>query len=378
VSASPKIAALDDVFPWSATGFRIAEFTRLLASGVLDSVMSTIANLDAELEVFTASYPDLAPKVRPYVSSELRTVDMAYINFLNNAAYYLEDLEDQGLPFVLTLYPGGGLSFDEPESLKKLDRVLGSALLRRVITTQPLVTEQLSARFPSVRVTELYGVPTNTLYFVPGAGARVDYPRTRGEGHRICFVAHRYSPDGADKGFEEFLSCAQRLRDAGMLLEVSIVGPWSESDVPTRYRDLPVSFVGPLPAVALREFFVSQHLLVSPNKPGVLAPGAFDGFPLTTTVEAALSGVAVAVSDELDQNRVFVDGRDAIIERPNGARMAERILSLVSHPGALKRMAQSGLRQVRRSHAPGRQLDVRGDLLRLEAELVLEERSSHV
>ena len=360
----PSVVILDDLFPSATTGFRIAEFNYMLEDGVAQQVLTTVGAHEELVEKYSRSFPHLASKIRPYSSEHLDGYELAYINFLNNASYFLDDLEGKNLPFVVTLYPGGGLNFELPEQLEKLDRVLSSKLLRRVITTQPMVTELVSARISKEIVTEIYGVPINPRYFVPGAGVRFDYPASNRDILRICFAAHRYTSDGADKGFEDFLICASELHAAGLSLEISLVGPWSPEDVDTRFSGLPITYCGEISAVLLREFFISQHLLISLNKPGILAPGAFDGFPLTTVVEAALSGVALVMTDEMIQNRDFVDGRDAIIASADPAKASLRILEILSHPGALREMAQCGLRRVRVSHSLVAQLEPRVLLLR--------------
>ncbi|MFP3670564.1 hypothetical protein SB717_36370, partial [Priestia sp. SIMBA_032] len=85
-------------------------------------------------------YPEFAERVEPYTVDELRGASLAWMTFLNNAAYFLDDLEATETPFVVTLYPGGGLNLGDPEADAKLAAVLASPMLRAVITTQPRVT----------------------------------------------------------------------------------------------------------------------------------------------------------------------------------------------------------------------------------------------
>ncbi len=68
----------------------------------------------------------------------------------------------------------------------------------------------------------------------------------------------------------------------------------------------------------------------------------FDGFPLGTVVEAALNGVAVLITDELNQNHVFKPNEDLIIIDSNPESIVNHTIDLIENPGKLYSIARKG------------------------------------
>jgi glycosyltransferase involved in cell wall biosynthesis len=358
-----KVVVLDDFFPHLETGFRIAEFTWLLRRGVVDRVLTT-ASLETAMPSFRELYPELADQVQPYQPAALTEAKLAWIEFLNNATLFLDDLEAAGVPFVLTVYPGGGLNLGVREAAKRLRRVLESELLRAVVTTQPLVTAWVRREAPMVDVLELPGVPVGSAYFRPGAGFRTDY---YGEPDvdelRICFVAYRYVPGGGDKGYDLFLDTVRWLAARGVPVSAHVVGGFGPDDLPIGDIADRLTFHGPLETARLHLFFTDQHLVISPTRADVLAAGSFDGVPTGAAVEGALCGVGIVTTDPRGQNTLFRDGRDILIVPPDAEAIADRVQSLTSAPGGIRRLAQAGLATARRSYGVSAQLVPRRRLI---------------
>lgn len=358
----PRTVVLDDHFPTLSSGFRLAEFTELMHAGLVAEVLTTMGPFAQVSAPFAERYPDLAHRVRPYAPELLAGFDQAYLMFLNNAAYYLEAMETAGLPFVLTLFPGGGLD-DSAECRAKLARVLGSPLLRHVFTTQPRVSEMVASGYPHVRQSLLTGLFASPHYFVPGAGLRENYFGSGKPTLDLCFVAHKYTTTGSDKGFPVFVETVDALRTAGVPARGHVVGEFTRDDVEAFGSGEGVTTYGLLDSIELREFYSTMDAIVSPNVPGRLSAGAFDGFPLASCVEGALCGVAMVVSDELRQNQFLRDGRDALVVAPSTEGVVDRITRLLREPEGFRRLGQSGLRVVRHIYSPGRQLDLRASVL---------------
>jgi lipopolysaccharide transport system ATP-binding protein len=350
------IVVVDDYFPSVGTGFRLAEFSWLLKHAVAERVLTTVAPLDERIGWYSAAQPLVWDRVEPFDEELLARHELAYVLFLNNAFHHLEVFERHGIPFVMTLYPGGGLYLGDEEAEAKLDRVLGSPMLRAVVTTQPAVTARVrDAVSESVVVTEIIGVVVDPEYLAPGPGHRDDY----GGGDRtldVCFVAHKYTSDGADKGFPEFVGTIRGLLDAGVSVRGHVVGGFDHGDLPAGQEDLPIDFSGTLPTVELRQFFAAQDVIVSPVRAGVLAAGSFDGFPTGATVEAALCGVMVVASDGLGQNVLFTDRRDILVVEPDADEIVTRLREVLGRPGELRRIAQAGLTTTRAAYSVDRQL----------------------
>ena len=74
-----------------------------------------------------------------------------------------------------------------------------------------------------------------------------------------------------------------------------------------------VKFYGAQRTEFFPSFYSQMDLILAPNIPFTLLPGAFDGFPPGGCIEAGLSGVAVFCTDVLNQNIAFKDGEELVI-----------------------------------------------------------------
>jgi hypothetical protein len=349
------VVILDDIFPNLGTGFRVAEFNWLMKRDAVSHVLTTQPLLE-QLPAYRAQYPEFADRVRPYSREALQGASLAWMTFLNNAAYFLDDVNATGTPFVVTLYPGGGLNLGDAEADRKLAAVLESPLLQAVITTQPRVTEHVRSVAADVVVHEILGVVVNPIYLGPGAGFRTVYYATGSGALRLAFAAHKYTEHGDDKGYDLFLETLRGLRDAGIPIEAHVIGGFSENDLDVADLTDLLTFHGVLKTKELKGVFSGMDLVLSPNRPGILSAKAFDGFPLGSVIEAALCGAGIVATDALDQNRLFMDGRNILIVQPSADDIVHRILELIDAPGGIGRLAQAGLAVARRGYGVDSQL----------------------
>ena len=160
-----SVVVLDDFFPNLLTGFRVAEYNWYLKHYPRLKIYSTYQDFEAAHAAYAQFFPQYADRVLPYGESSLDNCAFVYMNFLNNAYHFLPALETHGVPFLLTLYPGGGFGLREPESDAKLDLVLGSSLLCGIIATQNVTLEYLKDRGCKVPVHDIYGGAVNPVYF---------------------------------------------------------------------------------------------------------------------------------------------------------------------------------------------------------------------
>lgn len=358
----PRISVLDDFFPDVLTGFRVAEYNWYLARFPTLNVLSTNPGFGVAHANYAALYPEHADRVMPYDESILDGCGFAYMNFLNNVHGFLPDLERRGIPFLFTLYPGGGFGLNDPESDAKLERVLASRQFRGVTATQPVTVDYLAARVDNAMIHDLNGGCINPTYFTNEDTATRTVPEPGAA--RICFVAERYMPRGANKGYPEFMEAATRLAAEIPGLRFSVVGSFTEDDVPIS-PDLAgrIRFLGRLATADLQAFFHDQDIIVSPNKPFVLHGGNFDGFPTGCCVEASLCGVTIVCSDVLDLNRAYVNEQDIVICEPDPAVIADRVGELVADPGRMAAIGMHGRATSRVAFDPQRQLSRRAELL---------------
>ena len=360
-----RLVVLDDFFPNLLTGFRIAEYNAYLAHWPDLEILTTQPHFETCHAQYAARFPQWAARVRRFDEQALGGAALAYLNFLNNAVQFLPALQARGLPFVLTLYPGGGFGIDAPDSDDKLRRVLASPLLRALIVTAPAVARYLGefAQREALRlppVTEIPGVVVNPAYF--------DFPeRARwgaGKGEPdVCFVAEKYMERGVNKGYPEFIAAAQIVAAADPAVRFHVVGSFSPADVDLGPLASRLRFYGTLPTAELRQFLLTMDAIVAPSRPFTLHAGNFDGFPTGACIEAAACGVAVLAADPLAQNRFFEDGRSIVLIDNAPEAIAAALLALLREPARLRGIALAGQAVVRRHYAPERQIGSRIALL---------------
>ncbi len=357
-----RIAVLDDFFPNLLTGFRVAEYNWYLDRFPKLSVYSTNADFESVHALYAKHYPNYADRVIKFDSSSLTGYSFAYMNFLNNADYFIDALSAHNIPFLMTLYPGGGFALEEPESDEKLDRVINSSLLRGVIATQSVTIDYLKKKNCRVPVHSIYGGGLNPIYF---KSLKDNTGRLLGDGAvSICFVADRYMRQGANKGYPEFIETAKLLIKDFPALRFTVVGGFVPEDYPLDEKLCEViSFKGRLFTEELRSFFLTQDIIISPNRPFVLSPGNFDGFPTACCMEASLCGVVVVCSDELMLNRNYKNWEDIVICKPVPTDIACAVGRLVNNRDLLSIIASNGQRLSQRLYDPAFQLGSRADLI---------------
>jgi lipopolysaccharide transport system ATP-binding protein len=337
---SYDLVVLDDFFPNLLTGFRVAEYTAYLRHFPNLHIFSTYSDFKGAHSEFSFEYPELASRVSPYSELALEGCKLAYINFLNNAYQFQADLEKHKVPFLLNLYPGGGFGIDEPESDRKLRSVLASSMLRYLFTTQRCSTSYLSKFNVSVPQIEVFGgvIPDRSR-------AKSDVPRfgNSSPATKVCFVAQKYMPLAANKGLPEFAMAMELLLDQGATIQVTIVGNYDSNDhsLFKRYGGY-IAWRGSLTAEELTNFYLSQDVVVSPNRPFILSQGNFDGFPTGACVEASFCGVAMVVSDPLSLNEWYRDGHEIVICSTDPADIAAKVRELVDQPNKRIALANAG------------------------------------
>lgn len=393
--ASPWVI-LDDFFPNLLTGFRVAEYNAHLQHFSGLRIMSLLPDFSRQHATYLDAHGErLARSIQPYDATWLAGCRLAYINFLNNAAHFLADMQQHRLPFVLTLYPGGGFALNDPDSDAKLDRVLGSGLLRAIVVTQPVTLDYLrhfAERFGHVlpRVEYIGGVVVSPRYFSPEFPGHLAYHGENKPTLDVCFVAERYMSLAVDKGYPCFLEAMHALGDLPNLRIHVVGGGYADEE-----RALAVGlgervhFYGRLHTLELMQFYREMDIIVAPNSPGRLRPGGFDGFPTGCCVEAALSGVALVAADPLGANPGYTHGQDILLlpsesdaeaagEPEWPAQIANHIRELAADPERLQALARAGQAVTRRLYAPEVQIAPRQALLRQVAQdlgFTLAERS---
>lgn len=367
VGVQPTWAILDDFFPNLLTGFRIAEFNAYLERFPGLAIHSAQPDFERTLAQYAQRYPAHAQRIVPFRAERLAGVPFAYLNFLNNAAHFLPALEHFRIPFVLTLYPGGGFRLGAAESDAKLARVCASPQLAHVIVTQRATAEYLAAASPATPQTLVFGCVVNPLYFSAPEPAHPRYGFDK-DTFDVCFVAEKYVPHGRNKGYPEFVDAARAVADALPHARFHVVGGCGPGDWPLGAVADRTRFYGRLETADLRAFFHGMDAIVSPNRVMQWEGGSFDGFPTASCVEASLSGVALVVSDELALNAGrYREGEELIVVRPDASDVAAALLGLGRAPERLRALATAGQARTRELFSAAAQIEPRIRVIEREA-----------
>ncbi len=338
-----RIVVFDSSFPNLASPFRIAEVNSILNAFPNAFAVSTVQAFSFEKRRYLRRYHNKAARISKFSSSLTYRAKLAYVIFLQNAFDFLPALERANTPFVFELYPGGSFAIDNPSSDKMLRRVCSSPMFRGVIATQAITRRYLTERgfCAPEKILFVYGGVLPLIEYSLRPGARKKYPSEKST-LDICFVANRYMPRGEDKGYDVFVDVAQRLARSAPAIRFHVIGDYNATTIPLGRINGRFTFYGTKDSSFFPSFYQSMDIVLSPNRSSTLLPGAFDGFPTGSCIEAGSCGVAMFVSDPLGLNVPFTNGQDIIIVKPDGASIETTIRSYIKQPGRLYKLAQRG------------------------------------
>ena len=368
-----RVAILDDFFPHVGSAFRFEEFRSYLDAMPEACVYSTGAALHhadetRSIEDLIAEHvglhPNHAGRVAPLDYDVLPPADVYYATFVYIIMGVIEAIERLRKPFAVTLYPGGGFALEDESSDAQLRRVLGSPCFRGVIATQPITKAYLLEKgfCRPDQIVDLNGGVLARAMLPPPVGKlcyAFDKPVLD-----IAFVANRYGPIGADKGYDLFVDAAKRLIGSGIDLHFHVVGRFDASIIDLAEATAWFTFHGLQLTPFFDVFYRTIDVIVSPTRPFVLGPGKFDGFPTGCSVEAGTREVAIICTDELGQNVSYVDGEDLIIVRPEADAIVAAIEMLAADPARLRALGVNARRRALDLYSHAKQIEPRIDLLR--------------
>jgi glycosyltransferase involved in cell wall biosynthesis len=128
---------LDDYFPNIKTGFRVAEFNYYLH--YYDAIVYSTNNTEENYNEYFKIFPENKEKINQINNNMIDLVTIPklfYTVFLNNAYKFLTAFNTVKIPFIFTLYPGGGFGLNNLESDNKLLEIGKSPYLQKIIVTQ--------------------------------------------------------------------------------------------------------------------------------------------------------------------------------------------------------------------------------------------------
>ena len=152
-----NLAIYDDLFPYIVSGFRLAELQSYLELDSRIEICTTLSSLgwlgvnqtkrEVVKEWKKSAGKDFARQVRVIESGkDIPQANAIYSIFLNNIYDVIDEIESRNISFAFTLYPGGGFALNDENSDLKLERVLHSPNLFKVIVTQPVTLDYLKEK----------------------------------------------------------------------------------------------------------------------------------------------------------------------------------------------------------------------------------------
>jgi glycosyltransferase involved in cell wall biosynthesis len=343
----------DDIFPHPISGFRYEELTVLLtefdkskiivSSKSYSLLKTSIHDTKKHVETLVSANKDFKRKLVFRKGIININAKLFYCIFINNIYENLHWLEKYGIPFVFTLYPGGGFQMKDELSNFKLKRVLSSKLFRKVIVTQTITKDYLLKNnfCNEDKIEFIFGcvVPQNSL--IKNSTTKKYYSQGKNT-LDICFCAAKYMPKGIDKGYDVFIELAHALTKKYDFVQFHVIGGFDQNDIDVSEINENITFYGYQNFDELGKTFQKIDIIISPNKAFVLDSGSFDGFPLGTVVEAALNGVMVLLSDELQQNTTFVNNEQLVIIKSDSKSIEKVIIDLIQNPNRIIEIANNG------------------------------------
>lgn len=350
------LVIVDDAFPHPQSSFRLEEYQAYLSnferahvftSGRAFSFFSEKRTLAKVVAEHDARNPALSGRTLPYAETHHGVqARLGYTIFAGNAWDNLDFFERNNIPFVFTLYPGGSFMINDDASDLRLRKIFESPMFRRVIVTQKISMDYIiDNKFcDPEKIDFIYGVVTPKINLEESKKARTHYGINKSR-LDICFTAHKYTPDGHDKGYDIFLDVAKVMAERFEDCHFHVVGGFSQTDLPLDGLEGRITFYGGQDQQWLKTFYQDKDLILLCNVPFIIVPGAFDGFPTGCGSDAMLNEVALFCTDPLNLNRAFEDGRDLVIVPHNVDAIVEKLSWYRSHPHALRELARKGRSQ---------------------------------
>lgn len=369
-----RLVIYDRIFPNLKCSFTTTEFNAYLerfSNSVVYTTCSDFICMGGDRRSFEqvdAAYTEQFPKLRGRAVKINSQTDfrgkLLYTLFLRNIFQIIGLVEKFQTPFIFTLYSGGDYGMEEPKSDAMLKRVFSSPCFRKVIVIERVTRDYLLSNgfVREDQIEFVYGPITNSKYLVENAVPKRYFPKDKST-FDICFVAHKHSPMGRDKGYDIFVQVAKNLYKKHPNIHFHVVGGFDEKEIDVRELQGRIHFYGTQPSTFFPKFHSQMDVILSPCLPFLLQKGAFDGAPNVSTVEAGLCGVAIFVTDQLKQNTMHTD-RKHLVTIPHDAWV---ISDLVEHyyqkPSELYAIADAGRKHFEKVYSYESQLKPRIQLL---------------
>lgn len=350
------LVIIDDVAPHPLSAFRMQEFLSYMesfessivyCSGISVHILGR-KSLDDLIYDFLKKYPKYIGQVDMLNPTTIINSKLIYTVFLGNTYINIDEIERTETPFVFCLYPGGLFGLNNARSDEMLRRVTSSPCFRKVIVTQKITYDYLiEKKFCSPDQVEfIFGVVTPLEYL------ERQYKDKRHFGINkdildICFVAHKYTETGVDKGYDVFVQVASVLAEKHPNIRFHVVGGFDENVLDVSHIKDRITFYGSQETEWFDAFYLDKDLILSPNIPFKIFEGSFDGFPTGSCTDAGLRETAIFCTDELKLNQgFFEDGSEIVVVPYDVMKIVDKIEYYYSNPEKLTAIGKHGRQKI--------------------------------
>lgn len=378
-----NLVIIDDMFPSTYSPFRYEEYIEyikkfynvyVLTTGESLKFANEKATLPELVKNFQNQYPDQKSKIFDMNMMEYKEAiakidkGIAIITFIHNlcGSKYnnLKFLEENNIPFIFTLYPGGGFSVNDEQCKEKLKKIFSSKCFRKVIVTQKLTYDYLiqNKLCKEENIEFIYGIVTPQVII----NKKIDKKRRdvcTKEFLDVCFVAHKYSEKGLDKGYDLLIDSAKKILKDGYNIKFHIIGEFSPQDIDIEDIKEYITFYGVRTSDWLKDFYKNMDIIVSPTRPFVLSEGSFDGFPTGACTEAMINEVLLLCSDELKLNIRFKDKNEIVIIENKTEDIVNKLKYYYNNRKELLKIAKRGSKKARKIYSYKKQITRRIKLI---------------
>lgn len=360
----------DDFFPNPVSGFRLDEFSYLL-----NHILSSKALIDSKntYALFGYSNQNRVDHLKKFYNQNTKDIDktsvaevvkfnnincrLVYTVFYINISRVFKFLDFYQIPFVFTLYPGGGFIINNNDVDKNLAKILSSDLCKGVIVNQRVTKNYLIDKglCNEDKIKFIYGLPVSKdklgfdfkiKKYYSGAKKRLD----------ICFVGAKYSEMGMDKGYDLFIGSAKLLQEKYDFVFFHVIGGFNEFDISVSELKGKIKFYGHINSAELQNHLVDFDIILAPNRANVLSPGAFDGFPVGCCIEASLVGCCIITTDPFNENQFYDKVEEIGIVLPELESVYNKVEELIASPQRISLIGLAGMRKTQHLYSEDTQL----------------------
>ena len=365
-----NIVIFDDFLPSSLSPWRSYEFheivknfqkVKIICDGTTFQNYNQGKSFKENLKLLLAQYPFFKNVISKTKKDSKVKTNLAYTLFYNNIKKHFAYIEENKIPFAFTLYPGGGFVFNDTAINADLKKICNSNLFKGVIVNQYVTKEYLIENAITVE---------DKITLIPGVSLNLngDFKSVEKDNSviKIVFFANKYTVGGKDKGFDVFQEIVFQLFENKQNILPIVIGNFSDDDLEIKELRNKIIFKGVLNEVAYQKELETTHVFISPNKPNILAPGAFDGFPLSTAVAASLANNVLFLTDHFNESEKigFMDTVDYFKLTNSLEDNVKLIEKVIANMNLMKEISQNGKNKTLNLYSFNNQIQPRIEFLK--------------